>query len=116
VLAPTAAPKAVLAYVETRAIGRAVLERELDDFDKLMAAMTVARADGGGFRFVRLDPRSFIASIGFREGDVVRRVAGEPVSSIDDASRAYARLRAGARFTAEVERGYERVTLRVEVR
>jgi type II secretory pathway component PulC len=114
---PAPAPAhAVIAFVESRTIGRDVLAREIADFDKLMAAMTVARADGGGFRFVRLDPRSFAAAIGFREGDVVRRIAGETVSTVDDASRAYARLRGPGPLLAEVERGDERVTLRVDLK
>jgi hypothetical protein len=110
------APAAPAILEETRSLTRAELDRELNDFDRLMASVSVEGAPDGGFVLVRLDPRSWLARLGFREGDIVRSVAGERVSSIEDAARVYARLRSLRSFAAEVDRGPTRVHLRFDIR
>jgi hypothetical protein len=101
---------------ETRVLSRAEFDNEINDFDKLMASASVDRAEGGGFVFTRLERGSWLASLGFREGDVVRNIAGERVSSVEDAARVYARLRTMRSFTAEVQRGGTWVHIEIEIR
>jgi hypothetical protein len=112
-VAPESPP---MVQVERRTVRRSDLERELNDFDHLMAAMRVTSAPGGGFIVQRLEPRSWPASLGLRPGDVVRSVAGERVSSVEDAARVYARVRSLSSLIVEIERGPQRVVLQIDVR
>ena len=102
---------------ESHTVARADLDREINDFDKLMTTLKVAKADGGGFTIIRLEPKSWVASLGFKQGDVVRSLAGEQVSSVEDAARVYARLRTLETFNAEIERGgQQKVVLKFAVK
>jgi hypothetical protein len=101
---------------ESSTLARADVDREINDFDKLMSSLKVGRADGGGFVIVKLDPKSWVASIGFKQGDMVRTLAGEQVSTVEDAARVYARLRTLDTFSAEVERGPQKVVLKFTVK
>jgi hypothetical protein len=87
-----------------KVVARTALDRELGDFNRLMAGLDVASADGGGFTITRLDAASWVATLGLAQGDVVRSVAGERVSSVDDASRVYARLANMTEFVIEADR------------
>lgn len=108
-------PAATAVTTETHAITRAELDRELGDFDRLEAAIDVKSVDGGGFAFTRVDAKSWVAQMGLRTGDVVKAVAGETVSTIDDAARVYARLRTMASFDIDLDRAGKRVTLHYDV-
>jgi hypothetical protein len=102
--------------VERHAIRRADLDREIGDIDGLMATVQVAPLKNGGFAIVRLDSSSWLAALGLRQGDRVRSIAGETVSTVDDAARVYARLRSTSSFIVEVQRGQRRVLLHYDVR
>jgi len=102
--------------VERHAIRRGDLDREINDFDRLMATAQVAPVSGGGFVLTRLEARSFPTALGLRQGDVVRSIAGQPVSNIDDAARVYARLRSVSSFVIEVQRASRRLLLHVDIR
>jgi len=102
--------------VERHVLRRGELDREINDFDRLMATVRVAPANGGGFVLVKIEPISWLASIGMRQGDVVRSIAGETVSTVDDAARVYARLRSLSSFIVEIQRGPRRVLLDFDVR
>lgn len=97
-------------------LARAELDRELTDFDRLMAHVSVAEAKGGGFKLTRVDEKSYVHKIGLRAGDVVISVAGEQVSTVDDAARVYARLRTARSFAVELDRAGARVTLKYDVK
>jgi hypothetical protein len=102
--------------IESHAITRTELNRELRDFDRLLAGITVTQAAGGGFVLTRVEPRSWIAKIGLRPGDVVRTIAGETVSTIEDAARVYARLGSLDSFLVIVERGQQKLLLSYSVK
>lgn len=102
--------------VERHALRRADLDREISDIDGLMATVRVAPLQHGGFAIVRLEPSSWLAALGLRQGDRVRSIAGETVSTVDDAARVYARLRSASSFIVEVQRGPRRVLLHYDVR
>jgi hypothetical protein len=102
--------------VERHAIRRADLDREIGDIDGLMATVQVAPLRNGGFALVRLESGSWLAALGLRQGDRVRSIAGETVSTVDDAARVYARLRSTSSFIVEVQRGQRRVLLHYDVR
>lgn len=111
-----AAPVPQIAEQLARTINRAELERQLGDFEQLSVSMKLGAVQGGGFRFIKLDPQSWLASLGFREGDVVRRIAGDTVSSVDDASKVYVRLRAIQLIPVVLERDGRQVALRIDIR
>jgi hypothetical protein len=102
--------------IESHSLTRAELNRELRDFDRLLAGITVAPAAGGGFVLTRVEPRSWVQKLGLRSGDVVRTVAGEPVSTLEDAARVYARLGSLDSFVVVVERGQQKLLLSYSVR
>jgi S1-C subfamily serine protease len=106
----------MVVFEEHRRLSRVRLVREISDFDRLFATVAVAPAQGGGFVIVRLEPRSFVASLGVRQGDVVRSVAGEQVSTIEAAARVYARLVSLPSFSVEVERGSQRIVVHYDVK
>jgi S1-C subfamily serine protease len=95
-------------------IPRDVLTRELADFDGLGQQVSLAQ-ERGGFRLQSLRAGSFLQRAGLREGDLLTRVDGRPMASIDDCAAAYASLRVASRFTVEVERGGKSVELRFVV-
>jgi hypothetical protein len=114
--APAPEPAPPPPVEEIRAVSKAEFDREINDFDKLMASVVVEPAEGGGFTIVELEPRSWIHHLGFRKNDVVRSVAGETISTIEDAARVYGRLRGMSTVTAEIERGDKRVNLRIDIK
>jgi hypothetical protein len=114
-VAPVPAPAAA-APVESHTLTRVELNRELRDFDRLLSGITVAPAAGGGFTLTRVEPKTWVAKIGLRSGDVVRSVAGETVTSIEDAARVYARLGSLDNFLVVVERGQQKLVLSYSVK
>jgi hypothetical protein len=113
---PTGSGRAPAILEEHRTMSRADFDREINDFDGLMTTVAVGPAPDGGFVLTRLEPGSWLASLGFREGDVVRNVAGERVSTVEDAARVYARLRSISSFTVEVQRGGTWVHIDIRIR
>jgi type II secretory pathway component PulC len=95
-------------------VRRSELDREIADLDRLMAQVTVKPASGGGFVLQRMQ-NPFLTKLGLKEGDVIRTVAGESVTTVEDAARVYARLRTARTFTVEVERAGARLILRYDV-
>jgi hypothetical protein len=105
VKAPPAAPPPVPEDPSApHKLTRTELNRELNDFDRLGAAVDVVVAPGGGFRLVRVDKTSWPYKMGLRAGDIIRSVAGERVANVEDAARVYARLRQAKTFAVEVDR------------
>jgi S1-C subfamily serine protease len=96
-------------------IPRDVLERELADVGALASQIALEREPTGGYRLMALQSGTFLERIGLRAGDVVLRVDGRPINSLDDASRAYAWLRVTDRFTVEVLRNGAPVVLRYAI-
>jgi len=97
-------PKPVEDATAPRKVSRQELNRELNDFDRLGAAVDVSLAAGGGFMLSRVEAASWPYRMGLRAGDVIRSVAGERVAGVEDAARVYARLRATRAFTIELDR------------
>jgi hypothetical protein len=116
---PTPPPAPERSITEQRQVVRADLTRELGDFERLLKNVTVTAAPGGGFVIVRLDSRSWVATMGIKQGDIIRSVAGERVSTVDDAARIYARLHVVKNFEIELERPLkdleQKVTLKFDL-
>jgi S1-C subfamily serine protease len=92
-------------------IPRDILDRELADFEGLAASAQIAQ-ERVGFRLQRLRDGSFLARAGLRPNDLLLRVDGRPLASIDDCAAAYAQIRVLDRFTVDVVRDGRPVQLR----
>jgi general secretion pathway protein C len=75
--------------------------------DLLTQARFMPEARNGsapGFRALSIRPDSFFAKIGLRVGDLIRRVNGYDLNSIDKALELFAKLREAGRIDLEFER------------
>lgn len=108
--APAAAP-ATPPVAPALVISRDELDRELSDFSALSAQVAIQPAQRG-FRLAHVQRDSFLDRIGLRAGDVVLRIAGQPINALEDAARAYAALRASNQVTVEVVRNGRAMALR----
>ncbi len=112
--APTPAPaaaKAPAARSEKRKLSRKQLNRALADFAALTRDIKIERATGGGILVTDLAKGSFPARAGIEKGDVVRRVAGHAIDTVDDAASAYAAVMAARQVVVEIERRGARLHL-----
>ncbi len=102
--AAPADPKATAARSEKRRLSRKELDRALSDFAALTREIKIERATGGGILVADLAKGSFAARAGIEKGDVVRRVAGHAIDTVDDAASAYAALLKAKQVVVELER------------
>ena len=100
--------------LETRNVKRAEFDREIGNFDKLLDQVTVSPAVGGGVVLARMKS-AFLTKLGLKEGDVVRTVAGEQVSTVEQAARVYAQLRAAQSFVIVLDRAGARVVIKCDL-
>ena len=98
---PAAAPRSA---DEKRTLSRRQLDESLADFGALARQMQIEPAKGGGVRIVELERGSFVARLGIERGDVVRRVAGHSIDSVDEAAAAYAVVATAREVLVELER------------
>ncbi|MFZ0050147.1 MAG: trypsin-like peptidase domain-containing protein, partial [Desulfobaccales bacterium] len=84
------------------------LERRLVRFHRLSAESAVEA--------ISVDPQGPAAQAGFREGDLVVSINGQPLISVDDLHRFLAEWPIGKPVTLTVIRGLERLDLRVRPR
>jgi len=103
--APSATPApAAKANGEKRRLSRKELNKALADFAALSREIKIERAAGGGVLVTDLAKGSFVARLGIEKGDVVRRVAGHAIDTVDDAAGAYAAVVSAKQVVVDVER------------
>ena len=85
-------------------LSRRELDWALSDFAALARQIQIERARQGGVRIVALERGSFLAKLGIKRGDVVKRVAGHPIDTVDQAAAAYAALADSRDVMVELER------------
>jgi hypothetical protein len=95
-------------------IPRDILDRELADFEGLTSSVQLAQ-ERVGFRLQRVREGSFLSRAGLRPNDLLLRVDGRPLTTIDDCAAAYAQVRVLDRFTVDVVRDGRPVQLRYVV-
>jgi type II secretory pathway component PulC len=88
--APAANP---VSWVHAVAISRSTFNAYLANFEALAEQVTIEPATGGGYRLAALRSGSILEMLGLRAGDVVLRVDGRPINTLEDAARAHAWLR-----------------------
>ena len=91
------------------------LDRALADFGALARQAQIEPAAGGGIRLLEVAGGSLFARVGLKKGDVVRRVAGHELSSVDAAAAAYADLLARSRATVELERAGHSLAIEIQL-
>ena len=101
--------------VITQDITRSTIEVGLADFAQLSEEVSVQKADGGGWRLVRVKDGCVLRKLGLKDGDVVRRVSDLPINTFDDAASVYARIRTWDHLTLAVEREGRPVTIVVRI-
>ena len=104
--APAAKPRS-----EKRKLSRKELDRALADFAALTRDIKIELATGGGILVTELAKGSFPARNGIEKGDVVRRVAGHAIDTVDDAASAYAAVMKAKQVVVEIERRGARLHL-----
>jgi S1-C subfamily serine protease len=109
---PTPAPPAAPAAPPT--LRRSELDAALADFARLSRDVTVDLSILGA-TLTHVAPDSLLHRLGLRTGDRVLSVDGRPLRTLDDAAALYARLPRLAAISVELQRGTDRVTLRVPV-
>jgi len=95
-----------------RKLSRRELDSALADFSALARTMQIEPVDGGGIRIVELESGSFVARLGLETGDVIKRVAGHSIDTVDQAAAAYAALSRAKDVMVELERGGRPLRLR----
>ncbi len=93
-------------------LSRRELDWALSDFAALSRQIRIERADGGGVRIVEMERGSFLAKLGIKRGDVVLRVAGHQIDTVDQAASAYAALADARDVVVELERRGQALRLR----
>jgi hypothetical protein len=109
--AAPAAAKAPAPKSVKRKLSRKELNRALADFAALTRDIKIERATGGGILVSDLAKGSFPARVGIEKGDIVRRVAGHAIDTVDDAASAYAAVMAAKQVVVEIERRGARLQL-----
>ncbi|HWM85601.1 MAG TPA: hypothetical protein VNO33_07180 [Kofleriaceae bacterium] len=89
---------------QARPLSRRDLDSALADFSSLARQLQIERAQGGGVRIIEIERGSFFAQLGLQRGDVVKRVAGHEVDTVDEAADAYAALARAKHVLVEIER------------
>jgi hypothetical protein len=97
--APLAKPQS-----EKHRLSRKEMNKALSDFAALSREIKIERAAGGGILVSDVAKGSFPARLGIEKGDIVRRVAGHAIDTVDDAAGAYAAVMAARQVVVEIER------------
>lgn len=103
------------------AIEAGVLQDAIGNFEMLATQLKVfphKGADGtiDGYRVSSIRPSSMFYKLGFRNGDVVHAVNGQPLTSAEGALATYQSLKSAGSFSFDVSRKNQRQTMEYEVR
>jgi S1-C subfamily serine protease len=109
---PGAAPRARAPEEPAQSLSRRELDWALSDFAALSRQIRIERVEDGGVRIAELERGSFLAKLGIKRGDVVLRVAGHPIDTVDQAAAAYAALADARDVVVELERRGKPLRLR----
>jgi hypothetical protein len=86
-----------------REVSRARLDATLSDFRALERQIAI-RSEGTGVRIISLATHSLMYDMGLRQGDLIQRVAGRQLDTVEAAAALYAHLARTDRFEVELVR------------
>jgi type II secretory pathway component PulC len=93
---------------------RKELSAALSDFGKIGKDLQLTVVEDG-VSIDTVSSTSFFYKMGLRDGDLVKKVDGKVIKSLDDAATVYARMGKMKKFTVELVRGGETLTLRYQI-
>lgn len=100
-------------------IARAAIDRALADPVRVIGSPRIVwssvQGQTVGFKLYAMRPGSPLVALGLANGDTLRAINGLPLTSNDHALAAYTRLRSADRFTLELTRRGQPVTLTYQV-
>jgi len=121
VVPPGALSAAPAPVVEKAGEGRQIvdrrqLEKQLRRPEFLSQALIVPNPGGGGFLVRQVQTGSLYEKLGLRQGDVIRKVNGQPLTSMSDVMRLYQQFGTAQRVLVDVQRQGRTETLYYDVR
>jgi general secretion pathway protein C len=96
-------------------VDRRQLQQQLGKPEFLSQALIVPNPDGG-FLVRQIQPGSLYEKLGLRQGDVIRNVNGQTLTSMDDVMRLYQQFGSAQRVLVEVQRQGRSETLYYDMR
>jgi len=96
-------------------VDRRQLQQQLGKPEFLSQALIVPNPDGG-FLVRQVQPGSLYEKLGLRQGDVIRNVNGQTLTSMDDVMRLYQQFGSAQRVLVEVQRQGRNETLYYDMR
>ncbi|MCY4320927.1 MAG: hypothetical protein OXC37_00760 [Bdellovibrionaceae bacterium] len=98
---------------------RSDLNENLENLPEILSqARVVPHTENGellGFRFAKIDKGSIYEDLGFEKGDIIKKVAGEFVTTPEQALELFERLKGGSGFKMLVEREGKELELEYNV-
>ena len=89
-------------------VRRTALDAALNHPEDLARDVRIGPSSGEGqprgFKLIAIRPGSLFAQIGLRDGDVLRRINGFEMNTVENAFEAYTRLRSANRIDVDLER------------
>jgi general secretion pathway protein C len=101
-------------------LDRKEVERLSGDVTQFMTQVRIVpnlvKGKASGYKMLNIKNGSLVASVGFRNGDILKEINGKSINRPEEAFQAYQQLKSGGGFTIEVERKGKRETIYYEVR
>jgi general secretion pathway protein C len=102
-----------------KALNRQEVESSMSDLSQLMQQVRIRpymeANKPAGFLVTDINPDSIFAKMGLRNGDVVRKINDQPISSPEQAIELYQGLMEGGRIALEIKRGQQSQKINYEV-
>ena len=119
-LPTTAAPAGEIKKINDNLyrIDRGMLKSQIGSPDLLSQALVVPH-NQGGFEMRNVTPGSLYEQAGLRSGDVIKKVNGQPINTLDDAMRVYREMGGLDRLVAvniDIDRGGQSQKLHYQLR
>ncbi len=101
-------------------IAKEKLEASLSDLNSILkqarAVPSIVNGVTEGFKIVAIKPDSIYKQLGIQNGDVIQRVNGSEINSIESSLSLFQTLRSESNFTIDLKRRGEKVTYSYEVK
>jgi general secretion pathway protein C len=106
--------------VLTYSVGRNLVQENLNDLAAVMSKVRVEPYFSGGkpegFRISQIQSGSFISSMGFQSGDIIKSVNGREIATAEDAMGLYEAMKGGSFFRVGIMRDGSPKTIQIRVR
>ena len=97
-------------------VDRQQLQKQLNRPEFLSQALIVPNPGGGGFLVRRVQAGSLYEKLGLRQGDVIRKINGQPLTNMKDVMSLYQQFGTAQRVLVDVQRQGRTETLYYDMR